>query len=104
METITTIPKGNIMNNNTQTPYVGMPCTRIVGSDKYGCSIKEIKRNGKTIIIGETIELRGGKTKEREITYTLRDNGRWILKGEHKNYVTLSLQLGQAITSLDRGF
>ena len=88
------------MNNNTQTPYVGMPCTKITGSDKTACRVLEVKRNGKTVIVGWE-NYKGNLFKS---TYTLRDNGRWIKKGEHKNYVTLSLQLGDANDYLNPSF
>jgi hypothetical protein len=88
------------MNNNNQTPFIGMPCTKITGSDKTACRVLEVKRNGKTVIVGW--ENYAGKLFKS--TYSLRDNGRWIRKGEHKNYVTLSLELGKAENHMDRSF
>lgn len=85
---------------NNQTPIVGMPCTKITGSDKTACKILEVKRNGKTVVVGHT-NFAGNVFKT---TYTLRDNGKWIKKGQHKNYVTLSLILGEAVDQLDRSF
>lgn len=93
------------MTNSNLTPHVGMICTQIVGSDKYGSKVLEVKRNGKTVIVGHTIPKIGDiPTRVIKKTYTLRDNGRWILKGQHKNYTTLSLVLGKSEDYKDREF
>jgi len=88
------------MTSNTQTPFIGMPCTATTGSDQTACRVLEVKRNGKTVVVGWE-NYRGKLFKK---TYSLRDNGNWILKGEHKNYTTLSLELGKAVNHMDRSF
>jgi len=55
----------------TGTPIVGMPATYNIMCDSYPCSVVAVI-NEKTIVV-----IKHGK----EVTYTKRKNGKWIVKG-----------------------
>ena len=81
--------------------HVGMLCTKSVGSDSYGSYVCEIHRKGKTLYVGskdpfipgiteeefwklsddERWKFNRAKDKQVFDVYTLRRNGRFVLKG-----------------------
>jgi hypothetical protein len=56
-------------------PTIGMDATYTINGDEYPCSVTEILRNGKTLVV--TLE---GSNAKRE--FTLRVDGRYLLAGE----------------------
>lgn len=78
-------------NPGNLTPEVGMGATVLMYSDRYAATITEV--NGKTLKCRRDKVTGSGpmghqewaceyNPNGREETYTLRKNGRWVLKGE----------------------
>jgi hypothetical protein len=81
--------------------FIGLDATYQIGSDSYGVEIKEIKRNGRTIITTRGSEFTAKKTSNYDwrtgettesIKYTLKGSGGGILS------------LGKKVDKLDPHF
>lgn len=94
---------GSLVNlitpSNPATPTVGQGGTILGWSDRSPCTVVEVSPSGKTVVVQDDSYTRtdsngmsesqdytftpnpnGGKT-----TYTLRKNGRWVVKGQGMN-------------------
>jgi hypothetical protein len=78
---------------NKIEPYIGMPVTYQIGSDRYAYYIVKMSASGKTVWLNAD---HGNK----ETKFTLRKNG-FYREANHKCGL---LRLGIAITELDREF
>lgn len=83
-------------NSRNPAPTVGMGATMLFWTDREACTVVEVSKDGKTVLVQEDTATRtdnngmsdcqsyayspdpnGGKH-----TYTLRRNGRWVRKGD----------------------
>lgn len=92
-------------------PVVGMGASYGAGSDSYPATVVEVSKSGKTLWITDDSVVVGGEWKEGEYEadlyttvsnmdgarreYTLRKNGRWILKGCPQSAYYMALSLGR---------
>jgi hypothetical protein len=81
---------------NTRTPAVGMDATIQVGSDRYAATVVVVANNGRTVTAAH-------QGSGRTSTFTLRHNGRFVLKGAELR-ANMTLALGVAKTELDPSF
>jgi hypothetical protein len=82
-------------------PVVGMRCTKNYYTDRRVCTVVEVKSE-KTIVVKDN-EVKCGdyydgsdyeildELIDNPITFTLRNNGRWIRKGDEKTGLSLTL-------------
>lgn len=92
-------------------PEVGMGASYGAGSDSYPATIVSVSKSGKSLEIVEDSVLVTGEWNEGEYspetfvtmadpeaprrTYTLRKNGRWILKGQPITAYYMALSIGR---------
>ena len=81
-----------------EIPVVGMAATMGCGSDRYPGTVIQVKNKGRTVVVqADTYKPGPGHVHiahevweyERNLngsttTYTLRQNGRWVRKGENQ--------------------
>ncbi len=72
------------MNQSVNNIVVGMPATYHIGSDSYGGTIVDIKRNGRTLVFQLTYQ----RVAEE---FTLRKSGTFYAKGSNCGYLTLGV-------------
>ncbi len=95
----------------TITPEIGMGASFGAGSDSYPATIVEISKSGKMLWIQQDEVIVTGEwaqgeyeaktystmpnTEAARICYTLRKNGRWIMKGQPITAWYCALSIGQ---------
>lgn len=91
-------------------PTVGMGATMLYASDRSPCTIIKVSKLGKSVVViyddykgvdGKVEIIPASKEKieeaiknDRGLEYTLRKNGRWILKGSDMNSQSTALLIG----------
>ena len=94
-----------IMQQNPITPIVGMPCCKVYYTDRYPYTVTGIReRNGVVVEVyvvennykvldhyGEEYEILEVNTLTEPEAFTIRKNGRWVLKGQPQNGIALAL-------------
>lgn len=93
------------LNKTDQEKVIGLPLTYHINTDSYADEIKEIQRNGRTIITkrGSILTLRNEKEYVRNRkTFEVEEFP--ILKYRAKGYSFGSISIGEAYTKLDPHF
>jgi hypothetical protein len=97
----------NTTEKETNVPEAGMGATIYAGSDSYPATVSRVSANGKTLWVKRDKKMVTSGTWEagnvtyvtlpdedaEEVQYSLRGNGRWIMKGvpAHARYGHLGL-------------
>ena len=114
---INEILSGASETNRSQPPTVGMGATQLYISDRHACTVIEVSRNGKRVVVQNDRETRTDRNGFSEIqtwehernprgptsAYTLRKGGRWVLEGASLRSGQ-QLLLGERMTYWDPSF
>lgn len=114
MNTTANTPKAAIV------PEVGMGGSYGAGSDSYPVTVVEVSKNGKTVWVTQDEVIVTGEWAQGEyeastystlpnmdgarLCYTLRKNGRWIMKGQPITAYYMALHLGRRTYRQDPHF